>query len=491
MKFFKYLILILISSFSINVYSADAKEWSSDGALTFYSTIEQAIKAKEDSLQKSYPGAKCASSYPSDAYVCKDKNGNFIAGDTLASRKAEPIKPMKCPDTGTPQVVFFDHGSPTPTKICAGSNGAYCSYSNSNPDVYNYTKRQMVILRSDSGLSTPTCTPSNSNDKCNASDPYGGCYTPPNDGCTRTSNGSIICPPDAPPPDIKKGCSGGASYCERPPQGCGSDYVSGNFNGKALCVKKGGDASKPNNNDGGSPPFSGTGGSGSGSGENGSGTGENGSGSGTGNGNNSNSSTSTSTSTSSSSNGSTTVNVTNNNSTTVNIDVSGVIKAVNQVTQTIKDTSYELNTSINQVTQAVNTSADKITNAVNTSGKNTVDAVNAGTEATKENGKKLDAVKKSVDEGNGVLKQIKDWLFADVDQNSFNAETPMRDLQQKDIESDKYKVSGQCPVSRTFSFKGHTFTLDLSNFCYVLEIMGIIVGIAACLHGVAILSENT
>ena len=150
-----------------------------------------------------------------------------------------------------------------------------------------------------------------------------------------------------------------------------------------------------------------------------------------------------------------------------------------------------MNTSINQVTQAVNTSADKITNAVNTSGKNTVDAVNAGTEATKENGKKLDAVKKSVDEGNGVLKQIKDWLFADVDQNSFNAETPMRDLQQKDIESDKYKVSGQCPVSRTFSFKGHTFTLDLSNFCYVLEIMGIIVGIAACLHGVAILSENT
>ena len=476
MKFFKYLILLFISSSTFA-----ATKWYNElqGQSVLYSTSESACKGIDgfNGITKPYwNGAQCTYQHP-----------NGYTASTSVSTKAVPDEPMKCPDTGTPQIVFFDHGSPTPTRICSGSPGAYCSYANSSPDVYNYTKRQMVILRSESGLSTPTCTPTTSNDKCNPKDPYGGCYTPPNDGCTRKSNGSIICPPDSPPPQIKKGCSGGASYCERPPQGCGTDYVTGNFNGKALCVKKGGDASKPTNNDGGSPPFSGTGtGSGSGDGE---GDGENGNGTGTGN--NSNTSTSTSTSSSSSSNGSTTVNVTNNNSTTVNIDVSGIIKAVNQVTQTIKDTSYELNTSINEVTQAVNNNGDKITNTVNTNGKNTVDAVNAGTEATKENGKKLDAVKKSVDEGNGILKQIKDWLFADVDQNSFNAETPMRDLQQKDIESDKYKVSGQCPVSRTFSFKGHTFTLDLSNFCYVLEIMGIIVGIAACLHGVAILSENT
>lgn len=148
----------------------------------------------------------------------------------------------KCPEKGTPQPVQVNYGDKIPTRICAGQNGLYCSFSNPNPDVYNYPSSQITILRSDSDIPFTQCTPTFKNTSCDTKDPYGGCYTPPNDGCTRGSNGSIYCPPDTPPPEIEKGCKG-ASYCDRPPQGCGSDYVSGSFNGKAVCVKKGGDAS--------------------------------------------------------------------------------------------------------------------------------------------------------------------------------------------------------------------------------------------------------
>ncbi|EYT12875.1 hypothetical protein J595_03997 [Acinetobacter sp. 1592897] len=51
------------------------------------------------------------------------------------------------------------------------------------------------------------------------------------------SDGSIYCPPDQPPPPIKSGCQNNATYCDMPPTGCGSGYVSGSYNGKQICVK--------------------------------------------------------------------------------------------------------------------------------------------------------------------------------------------------------------------------------------------------------------
>lgn len=70
---------------------------------------------------------------------------------------------------------------------------------------------------------------------CNPKDPYGGCYTPPDDGCTRHKDGSITCP-EQKQPEIKQGCENGATYCNQPKDGCGSGYVSGTFNGKNICV---------------------------------------------------------------------------------------------------------------------------------------------------------------------------------------------------------------------------------------------------------------
>ncbi|MBW3035061.1 hypothetical protein JGX50_20610, partial [Acinetobacter baumannii] len=102
-------------------------------------------------------------------------------------------------------------------------------------------------------------------------------YQPPNDGCTRLADGSITCPDGAAPPSPTGTC-GGATYCNRPPTGCGTGYVSGSFIGQASCVK-------PSNTNTGSGTGTGTGdggGSGTGTGDGGSGTGDGGgSGSGT------------------------------------------------------------------------------------------------------------------------------------------------------------------------------------------------------------------
>jgi DNA-binding transcriptional MerR regulator len=166
--------------------------------------------------------------------------GNFTASIV--------IEEFKCPETGTPQTVFFAKDGLTPTRVCTGPvNGQYCSYSNSNPQVYPYAVRNMVILRSDSDKPVSTCTDTFSGSKCDPKDPYGECYQPPDDKCVRASNGSILCPDDAPPPKVESGCQGGATYCKRPPSGCGSDYVSGTLNNQAVCVKKGGDSTGGSN----------------------------------------------------------------------------------------------------------------------------------------------------------------------------------------------------------------------------------------------------
>ncbi|MBJ8484818.1 virulence factor TspB C-terminal domain-related protein, partial [Acinetobacter vivianii] len=80
---------------------------------------------------------------------------------------------------------------------------------------------------------------SNDPPPCDTKDPYGKCYIPPNDNCTRLSDGSITCPPDQPEPPKNNDTCNGATYCKRPPEGCGEGYVSGSFNGEALCVRSG------------------------------------------------------------------------------------------------------------------------------------------------------------------------------------------------------------------------------------------------------------
>ncbi|WP_125318739.1 hypothetical protein [Acinetobacter junii] len=138
------------------------------------------------------------------------------------------------------QVTYFDYGTPVPIRTCTELEPSkYCVFESKTADplITNGVQRQMVVLWSKSTTPSSSCTPAYK-DVCDKTDPYGGCYTPPNDGCTRQIDGSIVCPPEAQPPTPEPTC-GGATYCVRPPQGCGTGYVSGSFNGQLLCVKSG------------------------------------------------------------------------------------------------------------------------------------------------------------------------------------------------------------------------------------------------------------
>lgn len=502
MKFFKYLILLFLSILSINVIAANYEYRTLDSitSTSWFSSYKDSCQSFVNQKVSNGSNISYVSS-TEDQCVYKTSDGN--RGAQIEKREAT---------CKAGQNKFLD-GFITP------SDG-------SPPDIVCFSG---CLYKSDGGGTAFDTPNGNLNWGFNASSTGATCGAD-------TPKGEDKPNPVTPmKPEECKSASGSDAYCNKPSnKQCPTGYKQGSFNNQQICIKPSPDPdpTKPNPND----P-------------------NNGDGKGSCNGTNNcnttnfddskiieaiNASTSAitqaiSTLSSSLSSGfssvvnavSSVTSAVNANTSAVNASGDKVTNAVNENTSAVnavKSAVNGLNSSIQAVANAVNTNGDKVTNAVNingkntvdavnsnadkvtnavntgakntidavnTSGKNTVDAVNASTDATKENGKKLDGIKDGVDKGNGFLKEIKDWLFADVDQNSFNAETPMRDLQQKDIESDKYKVSGQCPVSRTFSFKGHTFTLDLSNFCYVLEIMGIIVGIAACLHGVAILSENT
>lgn len=247
MKFFKYLIFILSILFSVNSFSADipvdmGTYWINLQSNSF-STPESSCTAytSKGTVTKVNPPKYYSSSYKI-FYKC-----TASTGQVYEIKSKFRTQEFKCPDAGSPQTVFFDKNSPIPTKICTGADGVFCSYSNSNPQVYPYSQRDMVILRSDSDKAQTSCTPTFSGNKCDSKDPYGECYQPPDDKCVRASNGSILCPDDAPPPKVESGCQGGATYCKRPPSGCGSGYVSGSFNNEAVCVKKGGDSTGGSN----------------------------------------------------------------------------------------------------------------------------------------------------------------------------------------------------------------------------------------------------
>lgn len=496
MKFFKYLIF---STLFLSSLSYASTYTIVDGSSSFTGSSASEVCNKYISSMNSVVLVSVTES------LCSFKSSN---GSSVFSRSITKETDDQCPSTVTSTPISvpgwtswdIDQIDSYSAQI-SGKTACYQGCKYKNPTMTGSERSDMMSLLYGDPVKDSSC-------------PAGDTTKP----STPTPNNTT---PTQMKPEECKSPTGSDGYCNKPSnKQCPAGYKQGSFNNQQICVKPSPDPdpTKPNPND----P-------------------NNGKGEGNCNGTNNcnttnfddskiisaiNASTSAITQAISSlsnslSSGfssvvnavSSVTNAVNANTSAVNLSGDKVTNAVNGLNSSIQAVSTTVNASADKVTNAVNTNGkntidavnangEKVTNAVNANGKNTVDAVNtnakntvdavnAGTEATKENGKKLDGIKDGVEKGNGILGEIKDWLFADVDESSFEAKTPMRDLEQKDIESDKYKVSGQCPVSREFSFKGHTFKLDLSNFCYVLDIMGIIIGIAACLHGVAILSENT
>lgn len=238
MRFFKYLVLIFVSIISIDVHAA----WKSFGrgsSQYIYPSALAACKAAfADNPSFAFKvelfeptGASCLLSIDGGSY---SHQGN-VFGDGQEDDD--------CPPVDFPDYVYFQAGTPIPKQTCREVGaGKYCVFiDKGNRIILNHQdNKQSVVLYSKSRKSVSSCTPL-LDGQCDKNDPYGGCFQPPNDGCTRQKDGSIICPDNAPPPDPKEPCNG-ASYCKRPPTGCGKGYVAGSFNGQQMCVRAGPDS---------------------------------------------------------------------------------------------------------------------------------------------------------------------------------------------------------------------------------------------------------
>lgn len=152
----------------------------------------------------------------------------------------------------------------------------------------------------------------------------------------------------------------------------------------------------------------------------------------------------------------------------VNANGKNTVDAVNSVKSAIDS----LNNSVNAVTSAVNGNGDKVSNSVNASGDKVTNAVNKGTEATKENGKKLDQIAKGQEEGNSLLKDIKDWL---TQENNLpeNEKPTIEEYDVGDYEKSYVSWSASCPpdVQIPISLMGQSSTLILkwSPWCELLS----------------------
>ncbi|MFW2098636.1 virulence factor TspB C-terminal domain-related protein, partial [Acinetobacter sp. ULE_I057] len=138
----------------------------------------------------------------------------------------------------------------------------------------------------------------------------------------------------------------------------------------------------------------------------------------------------------------------------------------------VKSAIDSLNNSVNAVTSAVNGNGDKVSNSVNASGEKVTNAVNKGTEATKENGKKLDQIIKGQEEGNSLLKDIEDWLTGDNNLPE-NEKPTIEEYDVGDYEKSYVSWSASCPpdVQIPISLMGQSSTLVLkwSPWCELLS----------------------
>ncbi|MDC5296136.1 virulence factor TspB C-terminal domain-related protein [Acinetobacter baumannii] len=231
MRHLKYLIFIIISLFSAQVF-----------AKTIYYVVDSQISynfSSPDAACSDY-GAKYGGKTLVEVYT-SDFTCLFSGGSTARYYSQQVPETYSCPNSGTPVPVYFDPNTPIPLRVCKPNpDGTFCVYDANNkvnPVIISLSEKQQIVLSSVSSIPSPSCTPEFSKSSCDPKDPYGGCYKPPDDGFNRMADGSIYCPEGTPPPPIQTGCSNNATYCDMPPTGCGTGYVPGTFNGKQICVR--------------------------------------------------------------------------------------------------------------------------------------------------------------------------------------------------------------------------------------------------------------
>lgn len=158
--------------------------------------------------------------------------------------------------------------------------------------------------------------------------------------------------------------------------------------------------------------------------------------------------------------------------------VNSVKNAVENLNNAVNAVTNAVNASGEKVSNAVNSNGDKITNAINTNGKNTVDAIDKGTEATNENGKKLDKIDK-----NG--KDLNDFVMGCKTDSSGNktCSDPFEGQEEEDgkveileneidnkFDGSILNANASCPAPmqiRFTLFQTHTLTYSYETMCNI------------------------
>lgn len=548
MRFFKYLVFLILSIISINSYA----NWKrlDTGATT-------SIGYSPSGACVHFGGMDFSSSYGTDRYYCYigSRDGptfmiqqitasSCTAGATTVQSGNFTIKNWANEsELYSLQDQSYAHFSGSPD-ICASS--CLHKFSSTTNKSGDETTGQMVMT----GVFVSTAT---------------SCTSP-----TSAPDGSA----SGTKTPVKTACQNGESYCDKPPTGCPSGYSSGNFNGKQICVKNSTDPDpdKPNPNDPNNNNFDDTGiiaainemSS-----------------------NISTKLTNISTeikdsisqmsasvtdaigvtngkldqvkaeiaqqkasidavksAVDSNTNavnangdkikGAVDANTTATNQQTTTLSqkieaaATSVKNAVSEMSASITDSIGITNGKLDQVkeeiaqqkesidavksavdsnTQAVNANGDKIkgaidanTTAVNANGDKVKTAVDQNTEALNANGDKIkgavDGNTEAVKEGNGILQDIKDWLTGDVDTSGFDAQVPEREITKQSLKTDIFVSNAQCPQDRTLSlnlFAGRSFqkTFSFQMWCDKLSILGTLILIAAYAYAAHIIVRTS
>lgn len=446
MRFFKYLILLflLFTSYSVNAAQKCTYTLSWGGTYTDLQSACTAVKA-----------------YWSTTTSCNVQSNRLVTNQGYMAGSVSCIDvPDECfyPDY---KIVTQPISSLKKT-MCLPINGAICKYTGDPVGAPILDGYITTTFSSVSKTPDPTCKEELVNPPCDPKDPYGGCYTPPDDGCTRQFNGSIVCPPDV-EPKVQKGCANGATYCDRPPQGCGQGYVSGSFNGKQICIK-----TSPSN---GNPPNDGDSGN----------TGE-----GTGTGTTTGTSTTTTTTTNQDGSTSTSTSTTTTNNTTVNnfkIDLSGVIAAVNAVSAQISSLKNELLTSLTDLSNKLgltnsklDTTNSKLTDLNSSSLRQEQLLKDIRDKTVSDDPSDLPASGASVDlsETNGLLSEIRDGINSIKDVFTDEGKAELEQIGQASNDSRYLNAEGNAQSSLNNLANKLTFgsSACLSDFQIQLPIFG-------------------
>lgn len=231
MRFFKYFIFFVFSVISFNIYAA--KQYVLDGTFSSAQVACSSLSFPVPSrLKIVYKRYKITSP---DQFKCfydlVDKDTSTVAEEDR-TYTGQIIEAQECWHPDYKIVSQNVNNKQIKSSICVSNNGSMCKYVGSVKNVTAINGYISTVFNSVSKTPDPNCKEDLVNAPCDPKDPYGGCYTPPNQECTRQFDGSIVCPEEKEPP-IEQGCNG-ADYCNRPPQGCGEGYVSGTYNGERI-----------------------------------------------------------------------------------------------------------------------------------------------------------------------------------------------------------------------------------------------------------------